>query len=324
MKNRQEQAKLREAVVAAREYARSVAGGSKVKFIHAFEVALHIGIAAMTAEANEDSIKQALERGLPIGPEQYYSNPIFVENAFRWIEDGPFILGGTKTDDFPDCVAVGADLGWCCSGTLIAPKVVLTAGHCYNCASQVFKGKNVADGKPIFSATPVRHPNFDPDTRNNDLTILFLDQEVQGVLSRPLATSDMIDHAKQICIVGFGNNNPEDTEGSGIKRMATVPIISYQCSIPEMLHYGCNGGELVAKAPANDIDSCTGDSGGPAYIQSGGEWFLAGVTSRQAKLQTNIPCGIGSIYVRVDKHEDWILTCRDNGLDACRKWRSAR
>jgi hypothetical protein len=43
---------------------------------------------------------------------------------------GREIVGGVETQDFPDCCALGDDRGYYCSGTLIAPNVVVTAEHC--------------------------------------------------------------------------------------------------------------------------------------------------------------------------------------------------
>ena len=42
------------------------------------------------------------------------------------------VLGGARVPvgDFLDCVAVGNDSQWGCTGTLLAANVVLTAGHC--------------------------------------------------------------------------------------------------------------------------------------------------------------------------------------------------
>ena len=47
-------------------------------------------------------------------------------------DDPDSIVGGrrTKPADFQDCCAVGNDAGFFCTGTLIAPNVVVTAKHC--------------------------------------------------------------------------------------------------------------------------------------------------------------------------------------------------
>ena len=56
------------------------------------------------------------------------------------------VIGGTHVPkkDFLDCVAVGNDTEWGCTGTLIAPDVVVSAGHCSNYATRVFFGSDVS------------------------------------------------------------------------------------------------------------------------------------------------------------------------------------
>ena len=66
---------------------------------------------------------------------------------------------------------------------------------------------------------------------------------------------------------------------------------------------GADQNEIVAGG--NGVDSCNGDSGGPAYVEVDGEVQLAGATSRATKNFTQ-PCGDGGIYTRVDRYVDWI------------------
>ena len=52
--------------------------------------------------------------------------------------------------------------GWGCTGTLIAPNVVLTAGHCEALHTRVFVGNDVDKKGRVFRVRQhVRHPNFD-------------------------------------------------------------------------------------------------------------------------------------------------------------------
>jgi hypothetical protein len=59
------------------------------------------------------------------------------------------------------------------------------------------------------------------------------------------------------------------------------------------------------------------------YVNKDGQWLLAGATSRGAKRNDldvdanglQLICGIGGIYVRVDKYKDWIRQVADaNGV----------
>jgi endonuclease G len=63
--------------------------------------------------------------------------------------------------------------------------------------------------------------------------------------------------------------------------------------------------EWVAGRKHLGVDSCNGDSGGPAYIAAGGRFKVAGLTSRATR-EASVPCGDGGIYTRIDAHLDWI------------------
>jgi secreted trypsin-like serine protease len=47
--------------------------------------------------------------------------------------------------------------------------------------------------------------------------------------------------------------------------------------------------------------TCSGDSGGPAFIQKGGNYLLFGVTSRG-----NLLCNEEGIYTSASAHSAWI------------------
>jgi len=235
---------------------------------------------------------------------------------------GARILGGrpVKRGEFLDCVAVGSDTEWGCTGTLVGPNTVVTAGHCRDCATRIFIGDDVKKkGRVVAVAKRIRHPEYRAGGHENDLMVLLLETPVEDVDPRRIAAPPLIDAAGDGRAVGFGNVDPRGLFGYGIKRLVDLPIASPACrgsvaGTADSMSYGCDAGlEIVAGRPLLERDSCRGDSGGPFYVQDeNGEWLLAGATSRATKSAMST-CGDGGIYVRVDAYRDWI-----EGIDGAR------
>ncbi len=161
-------------------------------------------------------------------------------------------------------------------------------------------------------AKAVRHPDYREAGYGNDLMVLLLEKAVDGVVPRRLAPAALIDAATDGRAVGFGHMDPNGEFGYGRKRQVDVPIASPACrgasrGRSDAQHYGCHAGlEIVAGRRGLGRDSCSGDSGGPFYIEGpGGEWLLAGATSR-ATTSAIRTCGDGGVYVRVDAYRGWI------------------
>jgi secreted trypsin-like serine protease len=224
------------------------------------------------------------------------------------------IVGGSavKGRQFDDCVAVGDDDDFGCTGTLIAPNAVLTAAHCQALHSRGFVGNGLAqNGREFRVRRHIRHARFDGEYRH-DLMILILQRPVTGVEPRRLAPTTLIDAASTARIVGFGTTDVYATQGFGTKRLTDVPIVSQRCrgkvnGTSDAARYGCHRNrEIVAGKPLFLHDTCQGDSGGPLLVRDAkGRWLLAGVTSRGTDLGTNL-CGDGGVYVRVDAYAAWI------------------
>ena len=216
------------------------------------------------------------------------------------------IFGGVETTRFPDCCAIGNADYYSCSGTLIAPTVVVTARHCDEGITRVFlKGGSISDlatGEEIPVVAEYAHPEV-------DLRVLVLAYP-STVTPCHVAQGHEVYAPAQVVLAGFGTIDANGEVGYGTKREVAVELTSLDCSAPgDFLEYGCKEGtELVAGHRGLGLDSCNGDSGGPLYIPAPyteDSYYLLGATSRGIR-KYGSKCGDGGVYVRVDKCLDWI------------------
>jgi len=293
--------------------AKKEAGGDPVKLIKLLEACFAqsqraTGLRSIPVRGAVDRTPKA---------SQVLKDPRFqknVQDLLRRTQGGDRVIGGraVRGNQYLDCVAIGNDEEWCCTGTLIARNVVVTAAHCQGLATRVLFGNDVTDGEEVDVRTATPHPEYDDSTKLHDLMVLVLKKKVANIPPRKLASKAIIDAAKHGRVVGFGNTDPGGEEGYGIKRQVDLPIASIACQgkydgKSDATAYACHRGrEIVAGKPLLRKDSCTGDSGGPLYVEGPhAEWLLAGATSR-ATNSAEHDCGDGGIYVRLDAYRAWI------------------
>jgi secreted trypsin-like serine protease len=304
------------AILAAIEYAQREAGKSNKDFVRALLQRVH-------GDGGGRRGLGGARRVIPITPVaaavrsfKIFEDPRYLANARALAlrsQGRTRVIGGARVPatEFLDCVAVGNDSQWGCTGTLIAANVVITAGHCADFATRILVGSDLAQpGKVVKVKRRVRHPQYHQGKRN-DLMVLILDQKVEGVAPRRFARKAKIDAATDGRVMGFGNTDASGSFGYGQKRFVDVPIASPACrgqvdGEDDNVTYGCDVGlELVAGRPLLARDSCTGDSGGPFYLQVGDQWLLAAATSRATDSSMS-NCGDGGVYVRMDRYRAWI------------------
>jgi hypothetical protein len=238
---------------------------------------------------------------------RYLSN--FRSLAKEALTANAFVIGGVTTQpgEFQDCMALRWGDGTPCTGVLIASNAILTAAHCkgFSGYPKVYFGQDPYQTSPVGIVTNAYTDNYQADGPLNDILLLMLSSDLPFPPAQ-IATFEELQTAKNVWLVGFGIfdlNTGED----GIKHKVKAPLGSFGCQ-----DSGCNyPDEFVAGRPGLGKDTCAGDSGGPAYIETTGGWKLAGLTSRPIPSTVGNPCGDGGIYVRVDSYSSWLASRKD-------------
>lgn len=213
------------------------------------------------------------------------------------------IVGGAETGwkSWQGVVAVVSDATMC-TGTLIDPEVVITAGHCVLYPSQgvdleagdleILGGADVV-AAPVHVADVAAialHPTWSGTLTEGqvDLALLRLtasaSQETYPVRGDPAPQP-----GNAAVIVGYGRGEGDDPMSSGIHRAGETTVLG---ATPDLLETGGQAG------------SCSGDSGGPVFTRQGGGWTLSGVDS--FRIKDDCTPGGGSYSTNLIGQRSWI------------------
>ncbi len=233
------------------------------------------------------------------------------------------IVAGTT--DSADPAVVEIDFGNAtCTGTLIGPQTVLTAGHCTddaeinpsgqklcvsNCGQRDFQIAVLfgADDQTAYKQNKYivvdayeHHPLLNLNGRGNqianDIGLMHLASTVMASgdpepapLEINRTPAEQLD-LSSIRFVGYGITSGRGQD-SGIKRQVTKHNV--QIANADELYFSVD--------PTDKGNTCSGDSGGPAFVTISGKEYVLGVTSRG-----DGSCQQEGIDTRVDASLDFI------------------
>jgi len=189
-----------------------------------------------------------------------------------------------------------------CTGTVIGPKTILTAGHCVKPAAEgdefsdyvVGFGSDFKKASAVIKGTEaIPHPSYQPAVFGNyDVGIVLLEQPTTvAPLRIAQVITTMTNHT--VTHVGFGKTSTTSTTTNSTKQTVDLPVTMQTAHV---LQTG-NGKSGI----------CNGDSGGPMLSINGQtkEALIVGVHSYVDNSTTCLGHGYST---RTDTVKDFVLS----------------
>jgi secreted trypsin-like serine protease len=234
---------------------------------------------------------------------------------------------GATIEEFPSLAFIEAHegkIGFSCTGTVVAPRVILTAAHCVEDLER--GGFTPAGDYAVATATtsPGRSlrenvfrvvethvfPGFDPGNLRGDAGLLVLDRPSAAP---PIALAGAADAAfyaggASVQLAGWGLTGPNAQRGAESLRATTMVVQPPpSCRQKTRRNYPSfsPAGQLCAlDVPTGRSGGCYGDSGGPAIAQraDGSQVQLGVISTGGPFCNTSLP----NVLTRADLIAPWV------------------
>jgi V8-like Glu-specific endopeptidase len=205
------------------------------------------------------------------------------------------IVGGVETtiEQYPWQALITANGGPYCGGSLIHPRLILSAAHCFhngsgwlqaNFAAHTGRTMTASGGEP-HQIIDVYVPNdYQANPLRNDWAIVVLGASVSS-LRTPIKIAGPKEASlwrtgRSAVVTGYGHTS-QGGQGADRLRAVDLPVLADSVCGAESA-YGFTfypAVMLCAGVLAGGKDSCQGDSGGPLAVRMDGGYRLAGVVS---------------------------------------------
>ncbi|HLN64445.1 MAG TPA: trypsin-like serine protease [Symbiobacteriaceae bacterium] len=193
-----------------------------------------------------------------------------------------------------------------CSGTLIAPKVFLTASHCTTYLEGLgisdvwvtFDAKFNAETATLYHGRMVSHPEYRAQQNDpHDIAVILLDEAVTDRTPAPLPTLGLMDELNEqnglkeqsFTAVGYGIQEPVPGQGGVTHdwpQERWVAVATFSALNDSWIR-------MQQNQQLTDGGTCNGDSGGPNFL--GSSDLLVGIT-----ITGDMECFATNVAYRLD------------------------
>ena len=212
-------------------------------------------------------------------------------------------------------VTIIGSLGTVCTGSLIAPNIVLTAGHCV-VPGTTYRVIDPTTQPPrlVTAQKAMTHPQFNMQTMlahraTADVALLQLPSSVPNKSPATLGVPKIpIQPGSRFTVAGVGVTRSGGDDGVGTVRAASLAVTGNPGTLQIRLV------DPVTQNKSAGMGACTGDSGAPAFEDQNGVAVIAGVVSWSTGPNNDDGCGGLTGVTPLTLYRDWILkTARDWG-----------
>ena len=219
--------------------------------------------------------------------------------------------GGTPQADgvVRAVVTIVGSRGNFCTGSLIAPRVVLTVAHCVQPGADYKVVDRGADGAPqlLNVRTVAIHPNFNMQAMQShrataDAALLQLEIPLKGKSTVAVGMPNIpIRVGSRFVIAGIGVTVRGDGKSGGTTRVAALVATGQPGTLQIRLV------DPVTNGVRDGIGACTGDSGGPVLEDKPNGPVLVGLISWSTGPNGAAGCGGLTGVTPLTLYRDWIV-----------------
>lgn len=205
-------------------------------------------------------------------------------------------------------VTVIGPRGNVCTGALITPTIVLTAGHCVTPdLSNRIVDYSTRPPQLIAVQKVAAHPQFNMQTllahrATADVALLRLPAPVPGKSPTTLGLPRIpIRPGAPFTIAGIGATASGSDAGVGTVRAAALTVTGNPGTLQIRLV------DPLTQNKRDGVGACTGDSGAPVFEDQNGMSVIVGVVSWSTGANNSAGCGGLTGVTPLTLYRDWIL-----------------